>query len=503
MMNVLYISSSIFYHINMIFDYDNSFNLYSKNKIYYLDVSQNELIPLSKFDAIIFSPFFFARTWDLSQPTLNIFKNFRGLKVAIFHDEYTSYIRHRSNIKHINVDAIVTLVPKQYWKEVFYDQIGPVPLMQALSGYIPENLLQCPPPLPFQHRRWHIGYRGRDMSYFYGKLTREKYTIGLDMRDICIRHGIPANIDVTEDSRIYGADWVEFIRNSRAMLGTESGSNVFDFSGTLFGKIQTYLSSNPGASFDEIHELFLKDIDGAILMNQIAPKMFEAIALGTALILFEGDYSGILKPWKHYIPLKKDFSNIDLVLQALDDIPLLEKMTQQAMEDIVFSQKYGYRQFIMQIDKLLDQLPAHPVNSKIAPSGDIPKNVTLKPIRWDAAALQIAQTKMDAHCRCLAQKLSGKKVLFFGAGSAYRYYKQQFKNIQPIGIFVDEPFRNEAKTTLESALLLSADDLKRIPYLDNIVVFAKQEFIFFISERIKQLFPDGPSPDYCTLITTS
>jgi hypothetical protein len=81
-------------------------------------------------------------------------------------------------------------------------------------------------------------------------------------------------------------------------------------------------------------------------MNQISPKMFEAIALKTALVLFEGSYSGILKPDLHYISLKKDFSNLKQVLAKLDDISYLENITETAFKDIILSGKYNYEQFI-------------------------------------------------------------------------------------------------------------------------------------------------------------
>ena len=54
-------------------------------------------------------------------------------------------------------------------------------------------------------------------------------------------------------------------------------------------------------------------------MNQISPRVFEAIALRTALVLFEGEYSGIIAPGVHYIPLKKNLSNLDDVLSLLGD----------------------------------------------------------------------------------------------------------------------------------------------------------------------------------------
>lgn len=39
----------------------------------------------------------------------------------------------------------------------------------------------------------------------------------------------------------------------------------------------------------------------------------------TAQVLLEGYYNGIFEPWKHYIPIKKDCSNLDQVFAASAD----------------------------------------------------------------------------------------------------------------------------------------------------------------------------------------
>jgi hypothetical protein len=87
-------------------------------------------------------------------------------------------------------------------------------------------------------------------------------------------------------------------------------------------------------------------------MNQISPKMFEAIATRTALILFEGSYSDILKPDVHFLPLKKDFSNVDEVLAKVADVAVLEKLTERAHEDVIGSGKYDLAKFIERVDGL-------------------------------------------------------------------------------------------------------------------------------------------------------
>jgi hypothetical protein len=90
-------------------------------------------------------------------------------------------------------------------------------------------------------------------------------------------------------------------------------------------------------------------------MNQISPKIFEAIACRTALVLFEGRYSGVLEPGKHFLPLKKDFSNVDEVLAKLHDDTFLEALTERAYQDIIGSGRYTYQAFIGLVDAALER----------------------------------------------------------------------------------------------------------------------------------------------------
>ena len=59
--------------------------------------------------------------------------------------------------------------------------------------------------------------------------------------------------------------------------------------------------------------------------------------------LVEGEYNGILVPGKHYIELKRDFSNIEEVLDIVKKDELREEIVQNAWNDIVASGKYTYR----------------------------------------------------------------------------------------------------------------------------------------------------------------
>ena len=89
-------------------------------------------------------------------------------------------------------------------------------------------------------------------------------------------------------------------------------------------------------------------------MNQVSPKIFEAIRLRTALILFEGEYSGVVEAGRHYIPLARDFSNADEVFDRLNDLDFIEALTERAFREVISSERYSYRAFIQGVDAHID-----------------------------------------------------------------------------------------------------------------------------------------------------
>ena len=72
-----------------------------------------------------------------------------------------------------------------------------------------------------------------------------KYRIGVDVKALAQERGLPVDIEVDDTKRIYGTDWYRFLGSARATLGTESGSNVFDFDGNVRSEIERRLAQNP------------------------------------------------------------------------------------------------------------------------------------------------------------------------------------------------------------------------------------------------------------------
>jgi hypothetical protein len=238
----------------------------------------------------------------------------------------------------------------------------------TLTGYVPERYRNFSDP-PLESRPIDVGYRGRNIPFWLGMLGQEKTWIGQGFLEHSKKYDIKCDIRWEEQDRIYGEDWDKFISSCKAMLGTEGGASITDFDGTVEKKTKAYLEKHPGADFWEVHKNVLRPYEGNLVGNKITPRVFECAAHRTAMILFPGEYSGIIRPWEHYIPLKKDFSNVGEVIEKLDNIESLKRMTTFAYEDLIASGRYSYRKFIREFDEVIERhYRAHPIihSSKVS-----------------------------------------------------------------------------------------------------------------------------------------
>ncbi len=283
-------------------------------------------------------------------------RDFPGLKLAFVQDEYDSPDLACKYIDDLGIHGVFTCVPLEDVRKIYRsERIRSVEFRHNLTGYVSDSLKRLPEFEPVETRELRFCYRGRTLPYWYGDLGDEKRRIGVDVRAACRDRGVPCDIEVDDERRIYGIQWLQFLASARAMLGTESGSNVFDWDGSLQREITSRLVSSPAYSYAEAKRDLLPD-ESWISMNQISPKIFEAIAVRTALVLFEGEYSGVLIPDRHFKPLRKDLGNLDEVLAFLEDKDALRTMTTLAFDEVLLDEKWSYRSLAAMLDDLVDEL---------------------------------------------------------------------------------------------------------------------------------------------------
>jgi hypothetical protein len=349
-------------HVNTIKEHLESFDKYSTHDFTFIPATPSywqqspedvqKAVDFSIFDAVfVHYSIRLSIKEHFDEGLVRALERFNGLKALFIQDEYEGTEIARAWMDRVHFDLVYTCVPKDDLEKVYPAYRFPATeFLPTLTGYVPEDCSIERYAKPLAGRKFAIAYRGRKLPAVYGDLGQEKYRIGWEMKAFALMRGLPVDIEVDDSKRIYGAGWYEFLGSSRATLGTESGANIFDFDGSLRQEIDRLLVEKPEITYQEIRARVLAPHEGLVHMNQISPKVFEAIRLRTALILFEGSYSGVVQPDVHFIPLKKDFSNIDEVIEKLQDDDFLRVLTDRAYEDVVASGKYSYKCFVEGID---------------------------------------------------------------------------------------------------------------------------------------------------------
>lgn len=301
-------------------------------------------LDLSRFDAIIIH-YTLVLCMDVyvSAETRERLRDFNGIKAVFIQDEYRFINKTINALREIKANILFTCVPTVEIEKVYSSEALPgLKKINVLTGYVDDSLFAFNPP-PLKDRPIDVGYRARNVPYWLGEMGREKWRIGQIFRRDANGSGLKIDISYREESRLYGEKWTDFIMRCKAMLGVESGASVFDFSGEVEVAVNKEISNNHKVSYETVREKYFKDIEGIIALNQISPRCFESAALKTLMVMYEGEYSGILQPWRHFVPLKKDHSNMDEVIAVLRDVPRCQRIVDQAYDEIAKNPKYHFR----------------------------------------------------------------------------------------------------------------------------------------------------------------
>jgi hypothetical protein len=345
-----------------IIDYIGAFKQYSKNDIYELNMFGD--FPLNlvlhNFDVIIIHySICIGKGGYLSYASKKQIKDFTGLKVLIIQDEHRWINITTANMVYMGIGVVFSLVSKKDIPFVYPSEVvGAIRFERILTGYVADRMLQTKL-IDYKDRTIDVSYRARKLSFWMGAHTLQKWEIAEIFQRNAANCNLTLDISIDENQRLYGEAWENLLRNSRAVLGTESGISVCDFTGEIQKKVDQYCCENPEASFDELRDMFFKDEDGKIIMNVIAPRIFEAISFKALLILFEGDYEGILTPWRHYVPLERNGANFKEVIEILSSVSRASEIIEQAYNEVLCNPKYHYKTLIHCVDRVIDEETVH------------------------------------------------------------------------------------------------------------------------------------------------
>lgn len=294
---------------------------------------------------------------------LNVkFKDFDGIKILAKQDEHYKSAEFPRFIEENGFDMLLTCIPEDQISKVYDERIlKRISVVHTLTGYVSDHIRNIPYQ-PYEARRTDIAYRGSLQPISFGQLGYEKRHIGTQVLAHPASRGLSLDISSRWEDRLSGLDWFTFLAKAKAILGVESGSNLFDFDGSIASRCQQFTAEHPGLDpfSDAFYELAEAEILGAhennVIYAQISPRHFEAAAARSVQIMYEGRYSNIFKPQQHFFPLKRDMSNFEEAIDLIHDADRAKRMIECAYEDIILNERYTYKTFVSQLDEKLAAL---------------------------------------------------------------------------------------------------------------------------------------------------
>ena len=340
-----------------VLEHIDSISRYSDHKVFvYSGIGELPAeIDLDRFDVVIvhYSIFIGSDTY-LGPITRYRLRGFEGLKMVFLHDEYRNVDATVRALEYLRIDVLFTVVPTEEIRKVYpKEKLPTLNCVNILTGYVSEDWLAYEPS-PLNKRKIDVGYRGRKYPAWHGQLGLEKWMIAERFLEDAVSTGLKCDISWREADRIYGEDWIRFLGESKAQLGVESGASVFDFSGEISKRVEDHEALKPDTPYEELRRLYFSEEEGKIRLNQISPRIFEAAAMKCVLVLYEGEYSGVIFPNRHFIPLKKDHSNMSEVIEKLRDIESCQNMVDRVYRDVVLNADYQYPGMVKRVDVAID-----------------------------------------------------------------------------------------------------------------------------------------------------
>jgi hypothetical protein len=313
-----------------------------------------------KFDVVLLHTTFLCMRW--SHLFYHLKWSFRWLRdltsvrIAMPQDEYDHSEILDEWLYEMGVSIIFTNYDDCYRKTLYPIMSERADFYKCFTGSVDEIIAKELEDglLPTEERPNDIVYRASNLPYWFGNHGQLKHRIAEIVMDRAKVHGLRCNISTRQEDTIVGQRWLDFLSSGRTVIGCESGSSVLDRRGEIQAQIRHILENKPALSFEEVSAKLANGWDDYQFFA-ISPRHFESVITKTCQILIEGYYDGVLIPHKHYIPLKRDFSNIDDVLKKVRDDQYVREMTERAYKDICLSGKYTYQKMAADFERAISK----------------------------------------------------------------------------------------------------------------------------------------------------
>jgi hypothetical protein len=174
-----------------------------------------------------------------------------------------------------------------------------------------------------------LGFRSADAPIYLGH--RERRDIAEYFQQHAGRFGLTVDISLQESARFAENEWAQFLNQCKGQLGTEAGGDYFELDDRTRLAVNKRLETQPDLTLDEVRREWFSS-PRPLTMRIMSGRNVEAAGTRTVQMLFEGRYDGYFNPDVHYIPLKKDFSNVEDAIRKFRDAEFRERVVENAYQ---------------------------------------------------------------------------------------------------------------------------------------------------------------------------
>jgi len=354
-----------------------SFRRYGNADYLYVNVAvpwlANAYFPL-RFDAVVWHTTFLAwARWLPIEQRRGVMKRARRLagrarrQVALPQDEFIGTRGISRLLGELGVDHVFSVAPESEWPLLYEDldreRAG---FSRVLTGYLdPDTVRRIDAILAEgRERRIDIGYRTGPPKPYLGRHAMLKTEIADVVRERAEARGLRLDISTRADDTLLGDDWYRWLASCRYTIGVEGGASVLDRDGSIKACTDRRQTERPDITFEELEAACFPGEDGKLALQAISPRHLEACATRTPQILVEGEYNGVLEPERHYVPLRRDFSNLDEVLDrvAAGDG---DEIAAAAHADVVASGSWTYARLVEDVERALPAVERRPAAAAV------------------------------------------------------------------------------------------------------------------------------------------
>jgi hypothetical protein len=179
-----------------------------------------------------------------------------------------------------------------------------------------------------------------------GRLAQAKAQQAVAVADAARRAGFRVDVSTRVEDSFLGKAWFDFLASCKFTVGMKGGASLHDPVGLLHTKVQSYTARHPKASFDEIEAKCFPGKDMKHTFTAVSPRLFESALAGTCQILQRDDYLGVLEPWRDYMPLEVDFSNMSQIIAAMRDLDQCQEVAENSRKALVDSGVFDYARLV-------------------------------------------------------------------------------------------------------------------------------------------------------------